>query len=61
MNDLDRISGGPRWQARPQPGRTVDQPPGLRILDAETGSPLTLKESTVYGTEQPVHSRAGPY
>ena len=59
MSDLHQTTGF-RAQARPQPGHVADQPPSLCTLDAGTGSPHNLKETTVYATEQPVRSRAGP-
>ena len=60
MNDLHQIASWSRACARPQPGLTADQPPGLCALEAGTGIPLTLKETTAYATKQSVRARPGP-
>lgn len=59
MSDLHQNPGCPRWQVRPQPDLIAGQPPRFRVLSARTGS-LTLKEETVYATDQPARSGAGP-
>jgi hypothetical protein len=55
-----RSPASPGLQARPQPGLTADQPPGLCTLDAGTGFPLTLKEEASLGIKRSVPRHAGP-